>query len=147
MDSNTAQKNQIATNLALQNNGNTTALVNGLVHVPTANILQQIQYLQNIMLPKALAKFGPTDENYLFYKSVADSLVFALQVLDENESLRINYSREKYLNTIMQQHHADLEKELLKYTTLQQAYTNMSFDMLMQITNKNNQQKGPENEH
>jgi hypothetical protein len=92
-------------------------LVEGLQNVPINKMLQQVQYLQQQALPTAEKKFGRNNENYRFYASLVDSLVWAMFILDKMESLQNQYGNNKLLLQFYQERTQFLEKQLQKYTT------------------------------
>lgn len=122
--------NQIAQNLANQSNGSTDKLINGIKEMPIAKIYQQMQYLQTHVLPQALQKLGADSESYKFYQGLLHSLAWAIYVQEELNFLKLKYSRERVVGKIFKDMYEAMEKELQRYTTLEQLYAQMATDSI-----------------
>lgn len=118
-------KKAIAANI-VQTMGTGQALPNGLFQIPVGKMLSQVQYLQEHVLPQAKEKLGETSESYLFYKSLVDSLLWAINIQSRFDHLSTKYNRERYMGEILKQNRDQLEAELLKFTTMEQLYGNMA---------------------
>jgi len=87
----------------------------GLKNVPVGSILDQIKYLEEVMLPKIAEKQGANSENYKFYSGVGDSLSWAVLILERYEALQVRYSRDKLFYDFQTERLELAEKELAKY--------------------------------
>lgn len=99
-------------------------LVQGLKNVPINQMLQQVQYLQTQMLPKAEKAYGRDNDNYRFYSSIVDTLVWAMFILDRYEHMALQYNNNKLLIEFYQQRCTGLEQQLQKYTTTEDLLLN-----------------------
>ena len=112
------------------NKGNHTDFESGFKKMPIGKMFDQIQYLQNNVLPQAKLKLGEESESYQFYKSLVDSLMWGINAQSRFERLSERYSREKYMGAIMMKNRDDLERELMKYTTIEELYNNITFKQI-----------------
>lgn len=117
-------RHAITTNL-IETSGKDVKLKDGLIDMPISKMWSQVQYLQNHVLPQAKEKLGEESESYQFYKGLVDSLLWAINIQSRYDALQLKYSREKYQHHIVFENYLAMEKELLKYTTLEDLYTSM----------------------
>lgn len=99
-------------------------LVQGLKNVPINQMLQQVQYLQTVMLPKAEGKHGRDNDNYRFYASIVDTLIWGMFILDRYQSMEYNHTNNKMLLDFYQHRCVHLEQQLQKYTTAEDLILN-----------------------
>ena len=103
-------------------------LYKGIRDVPAKQIFEQVQYLDQVMLPKIAEKRGVESEDYKFYKSVADSLLWAIHIIDRYEFLQTRYLTACMQSAFWQDLNVKYEKELSKYTTLEDLMFTSSLD-------------------
>jgi hypothetical protein len=94
----------------------------GFEAVSVNKIMAQVQQLENSVLPNIEKKSGNTSDNYKFWKSVYTSLLWALCLADRNEYMQLQMAKEKLLREFYQDHAEKLERELLKYCTLEDLF-------------------------
>lgn len=128
-------KRAITANI-LQTMGTVERLTDGLIQIPIGKMLDQVQYLQQHVLPQAKEKLGEESESYRFYKSLVDSLLWAINIQNRFDILSTRYSREKYFGEILKKDRDELEKELMKFTTLEEHYSKMSSEHYLQTITK-----------
>jgi hypothetical protein len=122
-------------NIALEDLETQKALVNGIKKVPQAKIIDQAQQLEHKILPAILQKAGGdvTNENYVYWRSVLDSLNWLLHVTDYAIRLEERVSRIKHQLVYYQKLSARLEVELATYTTMDRVITT---DLITDYTTK-----------
>jgi hypothetical protein len=116
---NEAQATAISQNLVELTQEQQRDLVQGLKNVPISKMVQQIQYLQQQMLPQAEKKYGRDNENYKFYQGIVDTLIWSTFILDRYQTLETKYHNQNMMLKFYQQQCTFQEKELLKYTTIE----------------------------
>jgi len=110
-------------NLALEDLEAQKALVNGIKKMQPGEVIDQAQQLENIILPRVLAKHGPESTEYKFWKGVLDSLNWLLHITDysirlEERIIRHRHNLDYYKNLTVR-----LERELEHYTTVDRVMT------------------------
>jgi len=94
------------------------ALAKAFSEVPQIKLIEQAQYLKEIILPKAI-KAGENSDQYKFYYGVFESLMFSIKIMDRDYSLRMRLSNEMLLNEFLNKRVLFLQNELLRYTTME----------------------------
>jgi hypothetical protein len=112
-------------NLAMEDLETQKQLINGIKKVPEAKIIDQAQQLEHKILPAILQKAGGdvTNENYVYWRSVLDSLNWLLHITDYSIRLEERITRTKHNLAYYQKLCVRLEKELDKYTTMDRVLT------------------------
>ena len=97
--------------------------------MPGGKIRSQILYLENNILPAVKAKRGGEGSaDYVFFKSLIDSLKWALVMYDRNDRLMRESSLLRLRSVIMEQQLELSERELQKYTSLEDLYLSECLD-------------------
>ena len=93
-----------------------------LEEIPLRKFYDQAQYIEKTLLPAIERKSGAASVDYQFFKEVYNSLLYAVMIADRERSLVMRLQHEKQLCQFYQAR-ADLaERELLKYTTLEEIW-------------------------
>lgn len=104
--------------------------------VPETRIIEQAHYLKEHMLPRIAQNRGQDSEDYRFYYSLVESLMYMLKVLGRDYQLRHELSNQKLLNEFIQRRCVFLEGELQRYTTIEDLlYKQTSQGIVNIITN------------
>lgn len=99
------------------------AIKRAIEKIPQVKYIEQSQYLKNIMLPKIAKHRGIESSEYKFYFGVFESLMFAITIIERDQAYRRMISQEKLYNEFIKKRVLFLEKELMKYTTLDELTT------------------------
>jgi hypothetical protein len=112
-------------NIALEDLETQKQLVTGIKKVPQSKIIDQAQQLEHKILPAILQKAGGdvNNENYVYWRSVLDSLNWLLHITDYSIRLEERVTRTKHTLAYMQGLASRLERELDKYTTMDRFLT------------------------
>ncbi len=105
--------------------------------IPQFKIIDQAHYLKEHMLPRIAKNRGEESEDYQFYFSLVQSLMYMLAVLGRDERLKHELSNMKLLRDIFQSKCLFYEKELQKYTTMEDLLSNEASQVIMKIFLKN----------
>lgn len=108
----TAEQKAIIENLV---NEQTQKLVDGFVQVPIDKMIQQILYLQEQALPKALEKYGAENENYKFYKGLVDTLMWATYVVERAAWWKNEWQQQRLALEFFRNEAIRYRNELQKY--------------------------------
>lgn len=111
-------------------------LVDGLQGVPIKQLYDQAQYIENILLPKILASRGVESEDYKFYKGVANSLIWAMFIVDRFEFLKSQYTTEQLFREFLQEQLIVYKSELDKYQTVEDMFMNLTYDKYSKAVGK-----------
>lgn len=87
-------------------------LSDGLQNVPIKQMLDQIQYMENIMLPKIKANRGENSEDYKFYSGLCNSLLWACLIHDRYDALQTRATGLQIQNEFLRERLATAEKTL-----------------------------------
>ena len=93
------------------------ALGRAFCEVPQVKLIEQAQYLKEIILPKA-EKSGLNSDQYKFYYGVFESIMYSIKILDRDYSLRMRLSNEMLMNEFLNKRVQFLQNELTRYTTM-----------------------------
>lgn len=105
----------IARNLAEQSNGSTEKLTDAMKNVPVSKFLEQIQYLENVLLPKIEQNRGRESADYTFYAGLVDTLMWSITILDRYERLALRHEKLKVFGEYLQERVQEAERELSLY--------------------------------
>jgi hypothetical protein len=130
------QMKAISRNLAELSLEDQKRLVDGLENVPQKQILDQAQYLENVMLPKISEKRGVESDDYKFYKSVLNSLLWAIVIIDRFEFLKTEYSTEQIMREFLQEQLITCRSELNKYQTAEEMLMNSTWEKYAKAVGK-----------
>ena len=105
--------------------------------VPQVKLIEQAQYLKEVILPKAI-KAGIESDQYKFYYGVFESIMHSITILDRDFSLRMRLSNEILMNEFLNKRVLFLQNELTRYTTMEElASKELATDLLTtQKTNR-----------
>jgi hypothetical protein len=106
-------------------------LIDGFERVPVRQMYDQLQQLENAVLPSIKQKRGD-NADYLFFSAVARSMLWAIHIVDRFEFLQRENTRLKLQNTLTLQHAEHCERELQKYITLEDLFFSDGLDMAAQ---------------
>lgn len=97
----------------------TSKIADGINDIPVKKMIDQAQFLKENMLDRIKKKSGETSADYIFFKAVYDSLLWAIVVIDRYDALSGRYTRLKIFNQLTQENMAILDAELQKYITME----------------------------
>ncbi len=90
-----------------------------LEDIPLKKFYEQAEYIENVYLPKLEQTRGKESGDYKFFVEMYRSLVYAVMIVDRGDRLIRQCQQLKQFNTFLQQR-ADLaERELSKYTAME----------------------------
>jgi hypothetical protein len=87
--------------------------------VPIKRIVDQINYLEKQLLPAVKKKSGEQSADYEFFTEVVRSLVWCLIVAERWDLMENRYVRLKVTHQLAKENMVLLEKELSKYTLME----------------------------
>ena len=94
-------------------------IAQGIARIPVNKIYDQVLYLENELLPKLEKARGKNSVDYEFFADVVRSLCWAVLVIDRNDLMERRYHYLNIKHELLTQHAAGLERELLKYSTVE----------------------------
>lgn len=115
IEKNRLQMKVISRNLSQLSEEDQRKLVEGLKNVPQRQILEQAQYLENVLLPKIKQNRGEDHADYKYYRSVCDSLMWCIFIIDRYEFLEWELNKQKIQNEFLQEQLLITRRELGKY--------------------------------
>jgi hypothetical protein len=99
-----------------------------LEEIPIRKFYDQAQYIEKTLLPAIERKSGKSSADYQFFQSVYMSLLYATMIVDRDRSLVMKVQHANQINAFLQQR-ADLaERELMKYTTMEDLFVTDALD-------------------
>jgi len=128
----TIQGQIIAESLAGQSNGNTQQLHNGMAVVPESTLWALVQWMQEVQLPKIEQHRGKDSIEYKNYTGIRDAVIWSLYIAGQYENLLAKNTRDRQLLGYYVEANARLEKELLKYTTIEELLTSDAIEVFKQ---------------
>ena len=102
-----------------ENESNQQALQRAFDEVPQKKLIEQAQYLKEVMLPAIEKNRGLESKDYKFYYAVFESLMYSIAILDRDYIFRYQLSNEKLMNEFLQKKIIFYELELQRYTTIE----------------------------
>lgn len=99
-------------------------LVDGLQNVPVKQMLDQIQYMENVMLPKIKANRGENSEDYKFYAGLCNSLLWACLIHDRYDALQTRAGSLQMMNEFLRERLAVAEKTLDRWNAAEDIIMN-----------------------
>lgn len=94
-------------------------IVQGLRDVPVSMIVEQLQYLENELLPR-VEKGKGTAADKIFFKKLVESLFWSLIVIDRYEALLSRIDNLQLDVQLYKERMQLIERELQKYQTLEE---------------------------
>jgi hypothetical protein len=99
-----------------------------LEDIPIRKFYDQAQYIEKTILPRVAATRGMDSADYSFFKDVYLSLLYAVLIVDRDRTLIMKIQHANQINAFLQDR-ADLaERELSKYTTMEDLYATGAMD-------------------
>ena len=93
------------------------ALERAFREVPQVKLIEQAQYIKEIILPKAI-KAGIDSDQYKFYYGLFESIMYSIKILDREYSLKMRLSNEMLMNEFLNKRVLFLQNELTRFTTM-----------------------------
>lgn len=90
-----------------------------LEDIPIKKFYDQAQYLDNSLLPAIEKKNGRDSEDYKYFAEVYKSLLYAVCIVERNNSLILKIQHTNQFNALLQTRVDIAERELLKYSTME----------------------------
>jgi hypothetical protein len=112
--------------------GDREKMVRGMKDVPAAKMIDAVNFIDKNLLPAVKKKSGDKSADYEFFTNVIDYLLWAIVVVDRYDTLEARWVRQRMQIALLQEQNDLLEKELLKYTTLEDLYFTSSLDAYAQ---------------
>lgn len=91
--------------------------------IPQVKYIEQANYLKSVLLPEIEKTRGKNHSHYQYFLKVFESLLYSIKIVDNDQTFRRLLSQEKIYNEFLQKRVLFLEKELLRYTTLDELST------------------------
>jgi hypothetical protein len=135
------QMKVISRNLSEMTMEDQKKLVEGLKNIPQKQMMEQAQYIENILLPKIEQTKGIEDANYKFYQGVVDSLLWAICIVDRYEFLQNQHYHKCTMNEFLQEQLVNCKKELDKYYAAEDLTLTDSLNKYAQAVAKRAQDK------
>ena len=99
-----------------------------LEDIPLRKFYEQAQYIEKTLLPAIEKKSGNKSADYQFFSEVYKSLLYAVMIVDRDRNIIMKWQHASQLNSFLQQRVDLAERELLKYTTLEDLYITNALD-------------------
>lgn len=96
--------------------------------VPMKKFYEHAQYIENVLLPAIERKSGKESQEYKLFTSVSRSLLYAVMIVDRDRALSLKLQQIVQINKILQVRVDIAERELLKYTTIEDLYLTEAMD-------------------
>ena len=105
----------------------------GLSDVPVSQMIDQAIYIRDELLPAVEKKKGGRESaDYEFFANVFRSLLYAIVLSDRYDFLNREVQHGKFAGVLVRERVEYLERELLKYTTLEDLYHSDALDLYAQ---------------
>jgi hypothetical protein len=99
-------------------------------NIPIKKFFDQAQYIDNELLPKIIKTRGIEHPDYIFFREVYKSLLYAVMVADRERNLVMRLQQINQIRSIQATRLDFCEKELLKYTTMEDLYFTDGLDKI-----------------
>ena len=103
-------------------------LAAGIADIPVKKIIEQALYIENELLPRMEKGKGKTHPDYKFFEGMVRSLLWCITMADRSDYMQRAIAKEKLLREYFQAHSEACERELLKYTTMEDLFYGGGFD-------------------
>lgn len=103
-------------------------LAKGVSDIPVKKMMDQVLYIREELLPEIARKRGKTSPDYEFFGAVADSLIYAIIMADRFDGIEAKNTRLRIYSQLQRDHVELLERELLKFTTLEDLFFSSALD-------------------
>jgi hypothetical protein len=98
---------------------------------PTKRMVDAVNYLDKNILPAIKKKSGEQSPDYVFFSSVVEMLLWAVLVKDRFDRLETRWVNEKVMGELMRENLVTLQRELDKYTTIEDVWLTEGLDHYM----------------
>lgn len=92
-------------------------LQDALAVVPAAKMWNDVQYLYNTLLPALEKTNGKDSKEWVLFRGIVDSLLWAVYTMNKYEKLLLQYSNSRFLEQCYRDKMLLYESELLRYQT------------------------------
>jgi hypothetical protein len=103
-------------------------IAKGIEQIPIRQIYEQALYIEINLLPRIAETKGKDSRDYEQFNAIFISLLWSIAILDRFEFMQKEVTRTKQLLEFFQEHCETLEKELMKYTTVEDLLLSDGFD-------------------
>jgi len=110
----------ICRNLTVMTPDEQTHLNDGLNAIPERKVIDLSQYLTNVILPQIQRNKGIGSVEYQNFKQVNDALIWALHVMSLQDRMQYQLSNERLLCEFYREKCIYYERELTRYTTMEE---------------------------
>jgi hypothetical protein len=101
-----------------------------LDRIPVKKFFDQAQYIERVLLPKIKQSRGELSGDYNFFCDVYRSLLYAVMIVDRGDQVNRKLARTSQLLAFYRQASEDSERELLKYTTIEDLFLTDGMDKI-----------------
>ena len=98
--------------------------------IPLRKFYDQAQYIEKTLLPAIEKKSGNTSADYKFFCDVYRSLLYSVMIVDRYNSLLLKMQQSRQMTHFLQGRVDLYERELLKYTTMEDIYLSDGMDKI-----------------
>jgi hypothetical protein len=105
-------------------------IARGVEDIPVRKMMEQAQYIENDLLPRLEKSRKKTDADYIFFRGIYKSLLWCIVMAERSEYLQRAIAKEKLLREFYQGRGEELERELLKYITVEDLYLSGALDSI-----------------
>jgi hypothetical protein len=98
--------------------------------IPVRKFFDQAQYIEKTILPAIAKRSGSTSGDYKFFDETVKCLLYGTILIDRQNQLVMKTQHLKQLNELLQARVDLAEKELLKYTTVEDLMLTESMDKI-----------------
>lgn len=109
----------MAENIAKQSAADTNKLIDALEIVPQHKMLEDAQYLMNDLVPRIQRSKGEDSAEYKFFRGLIDTIMWSIFIMERYENLLQKFQHTELLSEIYKGRMDLAERELLKYTTIE----------------------------
>lgn len=111
-------------------------IAQGLAGIPIKQLYDEILWLEKTVLPAVETKSGKDHPHHRHICSVIDCLIWAVAIADRYEHCQVQNSRLTLLAEFYREQSELMQKELLKYTTLEDLSLSTSLDRYQDAVKK-----------
>jgi hypothetical protein len=108
--------------------GDRQKMVKGMKDVPVAKMIDAVNFIDKNLLPAVKKKSGDKSADYEFFTNVIDYLLWAIVIADRYDALEGRWVRQRMQIKLLEEQLDLVEKELLKYTTLEDLFFTSGLD-------------------
>jgi hypothetical protein len=106
----------------VRNSEGSERLAVGVADIPVNRIIEQALYLENELLPRMEKSRGKAHVDYKFFEGIIKSLLWCITMADRSDYMQRAIAKERLLREYYQAHSEACERELLKYTTIEDLF-------------------------